>query len=104
MKANKPLIIMNGHICGHGESYYVAAHNKMDAARLMVSAEHLVHHPDTMIGADRMVHTPFEVNRMYRHINTMFRMDCWSNAMEGIPVERGVWYSPKDHENVRRII
>lgn len=67
-----------------GDTLYVAAYSRRDAARLLAAAA--MKHWRTGRQADA-----YEIGTWDRDLKNYFS-ECWGNSMAGIQPKRGVWY------------
>lgn len=86
----KPLQIWNGRDHACRGRYYVAAHSRADAARLLAAAEFKL----TNFTTPTAWHTKRTVGSYTRELAKYFSEGCWGNDMAHVPVERGVWHQP----------
>jgi hypothetical protein len=84
----RKLKIWNGR--GHGEydrgHFYVAAHTKKTAARMLA----LLVHPALK---DRPADLEFHTNRLIREMSVYYSAGVWGTPMAGVTPEPGVWAS-----------
>ncbi len=95
----KKLRLWNGRgLRGTGDTFYVAATNRLAAAKLLAHATNKIHK------IDREELRSWELSKWSKELQGDHYTESWGKDMKGITPEEGVWYSATDGSKPERII